>query len=106
MAWLFLILSGLFEVVWAVSVKYTQGFTKVVPSVIMIIAAVISFYLLSAAQKTIPVGTSYAVFAGIGAVGAAAFGMIWLGESRDVLKLLCISLVIVGIVGLKFICKE
>jgi len=106
MAWFYLILAGIFEIGWAISIKYTEGFTKIIPSAAMIIAAIVSFYFLSAAMKTLPVGLSYVVFTAIGTIGTVLFGMFVLGESKDIPKILCILLVIIGTVGLKFFAKE
>lgn len=101
MAWLLLILAGLAEVVWAVGLKYAEGFTKLVPSVITIAFMVVSVWLLAIALRTIPLGTGYAVWVGIGAVGTAIAGMILFGESKSVARLVCILLIVAGIVGLK-----
>lgn len=103
MAWVYLVIAGLFECVWAVALKYTEGFTKLVPSLFTVSAMAISFWLLSVAMKTIPVGTAYAVWTGIGAVGVALMGMVLLGESRDPLRLFCLLLIVAGIVGLKLV---
>jgi quaternary ammonium compound-resistance protein SugE len=94
MSWVFLIIAGLFEVVWAIGLKFTAGFTRLGPSVITVAAMIASFVFLAQALKTIPVGTGYAVWTGIGAVGVAIIGMIWLGESREVLHILCIVLIV------------
>ena len=101
MPWLYLLIAGLFEVGWAIGLKYTNGFTRLWPSVGTVAAMIVSFFFLSLALKTIPVGTGYAVWTGIGAVGTAILGMVLLGESRDVWRLLCLVLIIAGIVGLK-----
>lgn len=106
MAWIQLILAGIFEIGWAISIKYTEGFTKLLPSLGMLIVAAISFYFLSSAIKSIPVGTAYVVFTGIGAIGTVLFGIFFLGESREVSKILCILLVIIGTVGLKVFGKN
>ena len=106
MAWLLLILAGLAEVVWAVGLKYTEGFTKVVPSAITITFMVISVWLLAVALRTIPLGTGYAVWVGIGAVGTAIAGMMLFGESKSVARLVCILLIVAGIVGLKLTSHE
>lgn len=103
MAWVLLFIAGLFEVVWAVGLKYTHGFTKLWPSVGTIAAMAISFLLLSQALKTIPVGTGYAVWTGIGAVGTVLVGMALLGEPRDAGRMFCLFLIIAGIVGLKVV---
>jgi len=102
MAWIYLIIAGVLEIGWAIGLKYTAGFSKLWPSVATLCAMVASFALLAAALKTIPVGTGYAVWTGIGAAGTAIIGMMFLGESREVLRILCIVLIIVGVVGLKF----
>ena len=102
MAWFYIFLAGLFEIAWAIGLKYTEGWTKFWPSVGTGIALVASFSLLSQGIKTLPIGTAYAVWMGIGAVGVAIFGIVALGESRDALRLFCIALVVAGIIGLKF----
>lgn len=102
MAWFYLFIAGLLEIGWAIGLKYTEGFSRLWPSVATITAMIASFGLLAAALKTIPVGTGYAVWTGIGASGTAIVGMIFLGESREVLRIVCIVLVVAGVVGLKF----
>ena len=102
MAWLALIVAGLLEVGWAIGLKYTVGFSRLWPSVGTVLAMILSFGLLSYALKTIPVGTGYAVWTGIGAAGTAVLGMVFLGESREVLRMVCIGLILAGVVGLKF----
>lgn len=103
MAWTYLVIAGLFEVGWAVGLKYTEGFTKLGPSLWTAASMAVSVFLLSKALQDVPVGTGYAVWTGIGAVGTAILGMVLFGESRDVLRLLCIVLIIAGIVGLKLV---
>ena len=103
MAWIYLVVAGLFECGWAIGLKYTDGFTKLFPSLLTILAMAISFWLLSIAMKTIPVGTAYAVWTGIGAVGVAILGMVLLGESRDIMRVICLLLIVSGIVGLKLV---
>ena len=105
-AWICLILAGLFEIVWAVGLRYTEGFTRLWPSVWTGAAMIVSFVLLSRALQTIPVGTGYAVWTGIGAAGTAVVGMLVLGESREVLRLVCIGLILAGVVGLKWAARE
>jgi quaternary ammonium compound-resistance protein SugE len=102
-AWMVLLVAGVLETAWAVGLKYTQGFTRLWPSVGTGVAAVASMVLLAIAVKEIPVGTGYAVWTGIGAVGTAVIGMIWLGESRDVVRVLCLALIIAGVLGLRFV---
>lgn len=101
MAWVYLTIAGVFEVGWALGLKYTEGFSRLWPSVLTVVAMVISFQLLSTALKTLPMGTAYAVWTGIGAVGTALIGMLFLGEPREVARILCILLIVAGIVGLK-----
>ena len=101
MAWIYLFIAGLLEIGWAIGLKYTDGFSRLWPSVATASAMVGSFALLSQALKTIPVGTAYAVWTGIGAAGTALFGMLFLGESREVARIVCIFLIIAGGVGLK-----
>ena len=101
MSWLILFLAGLFEVVWAVGLKYTEGFTKLTPSLVTLAAMGASFYLLSVALRTLPLGTAYAVWVGIGALGTAIAGIMLFHEAVTPLKLVSLLLVIAGIVGLK-----
>ncbi len=103
MAWLYLFIAGLFEVAWAIGLKYTDGFSRLWPSVLTVGAMLISFGFLSQALKTLPVGTAYAVWTGIGAVGTAALGIILLGEPRSAARIACILLIVAGIVGLKIV---
>lgn len=103
MAWIYLIIAGVFEIVWAISLKYSEGFTKLFPSIITGIGMVISFYFLSLALKSLPIGTSYAVWTGIGAVGTVIFGMIFFNEPRDFSRIFFLSLIIIGIIGLNFV---
>ena len=103
MAWTLLFVAGLFEVGWAIGLKYTAGFTKLWPSVGTVTAMVASVYLLSLALKIIPVGTGYAVWTGIGAVGIAILGIILLGEPATWPRLGCIGLIVAGIAGLKLV---
>lgn len=102
MAWFWLFVAGIFEIAWVVALKYSDGFSKLWPSVIFGVTAWISFALLSQAIRSLPVGTSYAVWTGIGAVGVAIIGIVWFGESASPLRVFCIGLIIAGIVGLKF----
>ena len=103
MAWAYLTVAGLFEIGWAIGIKYSDGFSKPVPSLLTAAAMAMSIWLLSIAMKTIPVGTAYAVWTGIGAIGVAILGMILFGESRDILRIACLFLIIAGIVGLKLV---
>lgn len=101
MAWLFLFTAGTVEIVFALSLKYNQGFTKLMPSIVTLFAGGGSFYLLTLAIKTLPVGTAYAVWTGMGAVGVAILGILLFKESTDWIRLLSISFIVVGIIGLK-----
>ena len=102
-AWTLLIVAGLLEIVWAVGLKYTLSFTRLLPSTITLIAMVLSIVLLARALRTIPVGTGYAVWTGIGAVGTALIGILVLGEPRDSGRLIALTAIIGGIVGLKLV---
>lgn len=102
MAWIYLVVAGLLEIGWAVGLKYTDGFSKPLPSLATLITMAASMTLLAFALRTIPVGTGYAVWTGIGAVGTAIAGMILFDESRDVARLVCITLIVAGILGLKY----
>ena len=101
MPWLMLLVAGLFEVGWAIGLKYTEGFTRFWPSVGTLVAMVASVGLLGLALRTLPVGTAYAVWTGIGAVGTVVFGILLLGEPATVARLACVGLIVAGIVGLK-----
>ncbi len=103
MPWIYLAIAGLLEIGWAVGLKYSEGFTKPLPTGVTIVTMIASFTLLSLALRVIPLGTGYAVWTGIGAVGTAIAGMVLFAESRDAVRLLCIALIIVGIVGLKLL---
>jgi quaternary ammonium compound-resistance protein SugE len=101
MAWICLFVAALFEVAWAVGMKYSHGFTRFWPTVYTFAASLVSFVLLAQAVKTLPVGTSYAVWTGIGAAGTAALGILWFGESASPARLVCIVLIVAGVAGLK-----
>jgi quaternary ammonium compound-resistance protein SugE len=101
MAWLLLMLAGLFEVGWAIGLKYTNGFTRLWPTIGTVLAMVVSLWLLGVAMKSLPVGTSYAVWVGVGAVGTAIMGIVLLGEVANAGRLISLGLIIAGIVGLK-----
>jgi len=102
-AWFLLITAGLLEIVWAIALKYSAGFTQLWPSVIGLIAALVSFVLLTLALKSLPVGTAYAVWVGIGTLGVAFTGMIALGESTSPIRLIFLGLIFIGVAGLKVI---
>lgn len=101
MSWIYLLLAGICEVMWAVGLKYTHGFTRLIPSVITLGGMVVGFIFLSMALKSIPMGTAYAVWTGIGAVGTVLIGMFFLGEPHNLARMLFLSLIIIGIIGLK-----
>lgn len=103
MAWTLLVVAGLFEVGWAIGLKYTEGFSRLWPSVWTIAAMAMSVYLLALALKSIPVGTGYAVWTGVGAVGTAILGIILLGDPATWPRLACIALIVAGIAGLKLV---
>jgi quaternary ammonium compound-resistance protein SugE len=102
-SWMLLLVAGLLEVVWAIGLKYTEGFSRLVPSVITITAMIVSVWLLALALKGIPVGTGYAVWTGIGAVGTAILGIILFNEAATAARLACIGLIVAGIFGLKLV---
>ncbi len=101
MAWVYLVIAGIFEVVWAMGLKYSHGFTKLWPTLITLGGMIVSFWFLSLASKTLPIGTAYAVWTGIGALGAVVMGMVLLGEPVSVTRFLFLGLIVAGIVGLK-----
>jgi quaternary ammonium compound-resistance protein SugE len=103
MAWVYLFFAGLCEVAWAIGLKYTEGFSRFVPSLVTIAAMILSLGLLGLALKTLPVGTAYAVWTGIGAVGTAALGIYLFGEPITAARLASIGLIVAGIVGLKLV---
>ncbi|MBE0657902.1 MAG: quaternary ammonium compound efflux SMR transporter SugE [Bryobacteraceae bacterium] len=103
MAWVYLLVAGLLECAWAIGLKYTDGFTRLWPSVFTLAAMAASFVLLAEAMKTIPAGTAYAVWTGIGAVGVALLGMALFGEPRDLARLVCLLLIVCGIGVLKLV---
>lgn len=103
MAWTILFVAGLMEIGWAIGLKYTDGFTRLLPSVLTLTCMLASIVLLGLAVKTLPIGTAYAVWTGIGAVGTAVLGIILFGDPATALRLACIGLIVAGIVGLKLV---
>lgn len=103
MAWFFLTLAGIFEIIWAVALKYSEGFSKLWPSVITVVGMAISIYFLALALKSLPLGVAYSLWTGIGAIGTVILGMILFEESKEVLKIVFILMIVAGIVGLKLI---
>ena len=100
-AWIYLILAGICEIGWAYGLKYSEGFSKLGVSVITVIVMILSFVLLAQAMKHLPLGTAYGIWTGIGAAGTAILGMVFLNEPRDLIRIVCILLIIAGVVGLK-----
>lgn len=103
MAWSMLFVAGLLEIGWAIGLKYTEGFTRIVPSVLTIVSMIASVALLGLSLKTLPVGTAYAVWTGIGSVGTAIFGIWLFGDPATALRIACIGLIVAGIIGLKVV---
>jgi quaternary ammonium compound-resistance protein SugE len=101
MHWIVLLLAGLFEIAWALGLKYSQGFSRLVPSILTVLSMLASIALLSLALKRLPLGTAYAIWTGIGAVGGVIVGIVLFGESAQPARLACVALIVVGIVGLK-----
>lgn len=106
MNWILLIIAGLLEVGWAIGLKYSEGFTRLWPSVFTVVTMALSVFLLAVAMRSLPVGTAYAVWTGIGAVGTVILGIVLFGESASFARLACVGLIIAGIAGLKFITKS
>ncbi|HVV33970.1 MAG TPA: quaternary ammonium compound efflux SMR transporter SugE [Vitreimonas sp.] len=105
-AWLILFGAGIAEISWVIGMRYSAGFTKLWPSAFTVVAVAISMLLLAWAVKTLPIGSAYAVWTGIGAIGVAIAGMLWFGESTNPLRLLCIVLIVAGVIGLKFLTPD
>lgn len=103
MKWLILVIAGLFEVWWAIGLKFSQGFTKLVPSIFTVLGMIASFYFLSLALKNLPLGTAYAIWTGIGTIGTVILGIILFNEPIDIVRLICIGFILIGIVGLKLV---
>jgi quaternary ammonium compound-resistance protein SugE len=101
MAWVILVLAGLFEVGWAIGLKYTEGFTRLVPTVWTVLSMIVSLSLLGIAMKSLPVGTAYSVWVGVGAVGTVILGIVLLGEPANTARMVSVALIIAGIIGLK-----
>ncbi|HEU4665197.1 MAG TPA: quaternary ammonium compound efflux SMR transporter SugE [Dokdonella sp.] len=103
MPWLHLLLAGLAEIAWAVGLKYTDGFSRPLPTLATVAGMIVSFWFLALAMRQIPLGTAYAVWTGIGAVGTVVLGMVLFDESRDLARLGCIALILAGVIGLKWL---
>ena len=106
MAWILLVLAGLFEVGWAIGLKYTEGFTRPWPTAATVLAMVISIVLLGLAVRSLPMGTAYAIWTGIGAAGTVVLGIVLFGESASPARLACVALILAGVIGLKLVTAE
>lgn len=100
--WVYLLIASVFEITWAIGLKYAEGFSKLYPTIWTIIAMLLSFAFLSQAVKTLPIGTAYAIWTGIGAAGTAIYGIFFFGESKETIRIICIMLIVSGVIGLKF----
>ncbi|MFJ7365630.1 DMT family transporter [Peribacillus frigoritolerans] len=101
MAWIYIIIAGLLEIFWVIGLKYSHGFTKIIPSIVTVVIIIFSFFLLSKALHSIPLGAGYAIFTGLGTVGTVVTGMLFLGETINPLKVFFMALMILGIIGIK-----
>ncbi|EPY2272318.1 quaternary ammonium compound efflux SMR transporter SugE [Clostridium sporogenes] len=106
MEWLYLVVAGIFEVWWAVGLKYSQGFTKIIPSILTLIGMIASFYFLSLSLKSLPIGTAYAIWTGIGTIGTVLLGIILFKEPINIMRIVCIVFIVSGIIGLKLMSIE
>lgn len=106
MAWIYLFIASIFEITWAVGLKYSEGLTRVWPSAVTIIAMLLSFVFLSQATKQLPIGMAYAIWTGIGAAGTAVWGMIFFNEPREAMRIVCLMLIVAGVIGLRFTSAE
>lgn len=106
MAWLLLIIAGLTEIIWAIGLKEANGFTELIPSVVTIVFLIVSFFFFAKAMKTIPIGTAYAIFTGIGAAGTVVVGMLWFNEDVGIGKIFFLCVLLFGIIGLKLVDDE
>lgn len=102
MSWTYVIIAAAFEIGWALGLKYSDGFRSILPTIGTVICYILSFYFLMLGSRDLPIGTAYAVWTGIGAVGVVLLGIVLFGESKDLLRLACIGLIVLGIVGLRF----
>jgi len=100
-AWISLIIAGFFELIWTIGMKYSDGFTRLIPTIISVVGMLGSFIFLMYAVKHIPIGTAYAVWVGIGVIGIALFGIVWLNEPATIVRLMCIFLILIGVIGLR-----
>lgn len=103
MSWIHLLVAGFFEIFWAVGLKFSQGFSKILPSILTVIGMLASFYFLSLALKKLPLSIAYAIWTGIGTVGTVLFGVIYFGETISIAKIICVGMIIFGIIGLRIL---
>ena len=103
MNWIYLLIAGFFEIFWAVGLKFSQGFSKILPSIFTVIGMLASFYFLSLALKKLPLSIAYAIWTGIGTVGTVLFGVFYFGESISLAKIICVTMIIFGIIGLRIL---
>lgn len=101
MEWIYLVVAGFFEMGWAIGLKYSQGFSKIIPSILTVIGMIASFYFLSLSLKNLPIGTAYAIWTGIGTIGTVILGIILFKEPINIMRMVCITVIVLGIVGLK-----
>ncbi|CUU04440.1 MAG: multidrug efflux SMR transporter [Fimbriimonadales bacterium] len=106
MAWVYLFIAGIMEVVWAIALKFSEGFTRPLPVVVVIVAGLLSFLFLSLAVRELPIGSAYAIWVGIGAVGVALLGIVWFREPADFWRLFFIGLIVAGVIGLRLVTKN
>lgn len=105
MSWIYILIASVFEVSWAVGLKYSQGFTKLKPTIFTVITMILSYIFLAIGTKNLPIGTAYAIWTGIGAVGTAIYGILFFDESKDLLRIFFIFLIVAGIIGLRLTYK-
>jgi quaternary ammonium compound-resistance protein SugE len=105
MAWIYLLIAGVFEIIWAIGLKYSNGFSRLTPSIITLVGMGISFYFLAMAAKVLPIGTAYAIWTGIGAVGSVLLGMILFNEPKDLPRLAFLLMIVIGIIGLRVVSR-
>jgi quaternary ammonium compound-resistance protein SugE len=100
--WIYLLIAGIMEIIWAIGLKFTNGFTKFIPTALTVTAMIFSIFFVSLSLKTLPLGTAYAVWTGIGAAGTFIVGMLFFNEPKDLMRIICVMLIIIGVIGLKF----
>lgn len=105
MHWVYLLIAGFLEVFWAIGLKFSNGFTQLIPSILTVLGMILSFYFLSLALKNLPIGTAYAIWTGIGTIGTLIFGIIFFKEPMTIARIICVLLIVAGIIGLKLLTK-